>query len=207
MILVMSGCTSKDNSSSAPPKTGSPSVGVAASGGASTSKGGAKRIILLNNTDSPFWDAARAGIKKAQEDLKLADVGLSASMDSNDGTETGQIEKLRQYGTQSDIVAVIISPISSTNPAIADELKKLKAKGVTVAVIYTEYVPLVDEPDFYTQISQAKIDQIEPNLKACASPGQFYKPGNGAQIASMMSDIVEGNAQTAVAAKTPRLVQ
>jgi ribose transport system substrate-binding protein len=132
MILVMSGCTSKDNSSSAPPKTGSPSAGVIGSGGASTSKGGAKRIILLNNTDSPFWDAARAGIKKAQEDLKLADVGFSASMDSNDGTETGQIEKLRQYGTQSDIAAVIISPISSTNPAIADELKKLKAKGVTI---------------------------------------------------------------------------
>lgn len=132
MILVMSGCTNKESSSSAQPKTGSPNAGGGASVGSSSSKGGTKRIILLNNTESPFWDAARAGIKKAQDDLKLTDVGFTASMDTNDGTENGQIEKLRQYGTQSDIFAVIISPISSTNPAIADELKKLKAKGVTI---------------------------------------------------------------------------
>lgn len=124
--LLMVGCTGSDNKNAAQPKAGSNSS-------ASTStKSGSKRIILLNNTDSPFWDAARAGIKKAQEDLKLVDSGFTASMDSNDGTETGQIEKLRQYGTQKDIAAVIISPISSTNPAIADELKKLKAKGITI---------------------------------------------------------------------------
>ena len=62
-----------------------------------------KRIVLLNNTDSPFWDAARAGIQQAVEDLKLKEAGYTASMDSNDGTEQGQIEKLRQYGTQKDI--------------------------------------------------------------------------------------------------------
>ncbi len=94
--------------------------------------GGLKRIVLLNNTDSPFWDAARAGIAKAVEELKLSEAGFTAGMDSNDGTEQGQIEKLRQYGTQADIVAVIISPTSASNLAIADELKKLKEKGVIV---------------------------------------------------------------------------
>lgn len=131
LIVLLGGCSGNESKPSVQSKSGSPNAG-AASTGDSSAKRVAKRIILLNNTDSPFWDAARAGIKKAQDDLKLSDVGLSASMDSNDGTETGQIEKLRQYGTQSDIVAVIISPISSTNPAIADELKKLKAKGVTI---------------------------------------------------------------------------
>lgn len=121
VAMLLAGCTGSDNKNAG--------AGASAS---SPTKAGAKRIILLNNTDSPFWDAARAGIKKAQEDLKLTDAGFTASMDSNDGTETGQIEKLRQYGTQSDIAAVIISPISSTNPAIADELKKLKAKGITI---------------------------------------------------------------------------
>lgn len=102
------------------------------SGNGAGGKSGSKRIVLLNNTDSPFWDAARAGIKKAAEDLKLAEAGFSAGMDSNDGTENGQIEKLRQYGTQSDIAAVIISPISSSNPAIAEELDNLKKKGVII---------------------------------------------------------------------------
>lgn len=101
-------------------------------GTASKTEGKKGRIVLLNNTDSPYWDAARAGIKQAVIDLKLADLGISAGMDSNDGTEQGQIDKLRQYGTQSDIIAVVISPISSTNPAIADELEKLKKKGVIV---------------------------------------------------------------------------
>lgn len=123
IAMLVVGCTGSDNKNSGKP------AGSSASG---PTKAGSKRIILLNNTDSPFWDAARAGIKKAQEELKLSDAGFTASMDSNDGTETGQIEKLRQYGTQSDIAAVIISPISSTNPAIADELKKLKAKGITI---------------------------------------------------------------------------
>jgi len=132
MLLILAGCTGSSDSKSGTSKTGSANAGATATGDASASKGGSKRIILLNNTDSPFWDAARAGIKKAQDDLKLTDVGFTASMDSNDGTETGQIEKLRQYGTQSDIAAVIISPISATNPAIADELKKLKAKGITI---------------------------------------------------------------------------
>lgn len=117
--MLTAGCDSKKS-------------GSASGGGSSGSSSGTKRIVLLNNTDSPFWDAARAGIKKAAEDLKLADAGFSASMDSNDGTENGQIEKLRQYGTQSDIAAVIISPISSTNPAIAEELGNLKKKGIII---------------------------------------------------------------------------
>ncbi|MFN6304185.1 MAG: substrate-binding domain-containing protein [Planctomycetota bacterium] len=128
--MIFGGCTPSDNKNAGQPKATSPNSDSASS--VSSAKPTAKRIILLNNTDSPFWDAARAGINKAQADLKLADSGFSASMDSNDGTETGQIEKLRQYGTQKDIAAVIISPISSTNPAIADELKNLKNKGITI---------------------------------------------------------------------------
>ncbi|MCA9132589.1 MAG: hypothetical protein KDA45_05530, partial [Planctomycetales bacterium] len=98
----------------------------------SASGGGLKRIVLLNNTDSPFWDAARAGIAKAVEELQLEKAGFTAGLDTNDGSEQGQIEKLRQYGTQNDVAAVIISPISASNPAIADELKKLKEKGILI---------------------------------------------------------------------------
>lgn len=151
VVVMLSGCTGGESKNSSATNSGKPNAGVASSGtGGVTSKGGTKRIILLNNTDSPFWDAARAGIKKAQDDLKLTDVGFTASMDSNDGTETGQIEKLRQYGTQSDIAAVIISPISSTNPAIADELKKLKAKGVTIGCFDSDLdKKFIENREFY----------------------------------------------------------
>ncbi|MEO8271255.1 MAG: substrate-binding domain-containing protein, partial [Aureliella sp.] len=127
IAAISSGCT--PNSASKP---GSSS---------STGEAGTKRIVLLNNTDSPFWDAARAGIAKAAEDLKLSEKGFAAGMDSNDGTEQGQIEKLRQYGTQNDVAAVIISPLSATNPAIADELKKLQEKGVIIGCFDSDLDP------------------------------------------------------------------
>lgn len=120
------------------------------SGGGSTAKGATKRIILLNNTDSPFWDAARAGIAKAVEDLKLTEAGYTAGMDTNSNAEEGQIEKLRQYGTQDDIVAVIISPTSATNPAIADELRKLGKKGIIVGTFDSDLDPkFQDIREFY----------------------------------------------------------
>lgn len=122
------------------PREGAGGKNGAAAPGRSSGTG-TKRIVLLNNTDSPFWDAARAGIAKAVVDLKLADQGFTAGMDSNDGTEQGQIEKLRQYGSQNDVAAVIISPLSATNAAIADELKKLKAQGVIIGCFDSDLDP------------------------------------------------------------------
>jgi ribose transport system substrate-binding protein len=94
-----------------------------------------KRIVFLNNTNSPFWDACRAGMVEAEKELKLSGIGLTTVMEVNDGTPSGQIDKLRQFGSQSDIVAVAISPIVADNPAIADELKKLRAKGLAVICV------------------------------------------------------------------------
>ena len=121
-VLVTLGCAPGSSTTS-----GNTTTTAGSAGG-----GGTKRIVLLNNTDSPFWDAARKGIEQAVKELNLAEKGFTAGMDSNDGTEQGQIDRLRQYGTQSDIFAVIISPLSAGNAAIADELKKLKAKGVII---------------------------------------------------------------------------
>ena len=126
--VFLMGCTGESNSTG----TGGPNARSGAGGGVDSAARGTRRIILLNNTDSPFWDAARAGIDKVAEDLKLKEAGFAASMDTNNGTDEGQIEKLRQYGTQDDVAAVIISPTSATNPAVVDELKKLKDKGVIV---------------------------------------------------------------------------
>ena len=132
-FLLLPGCTESSDSTS----SGKLNVVPGAGAGPTTSE--TRRIILLNNTDSPFWDAARAGIDKAAEDLKLKDAGFTASMDTNNGTDEGQIEKLRQYGTQDDIAAVIISPTSASNPAVVDELKTLKDKGVIIGTFDSDF--------------------------------------------------------------------
>jgi ribose transport system substrate-binding protein len=93
---------------------------------------GLKRLVLLNNNPSPFWAAARAGIDDANRELKLEAAGLRALMEDNDGTPQGQLDKLRQFASQSDIAGVGISALDASNTAVAEELRKLRAKGVHV---------------------------------------------------------------------------
>lgn len=94
-----------------------------------------KRIIVLENGNSPFWDAARAGLQDAAKKLKLKRAALSAVLEVNDGTPAGQLEKLQQFNTQSDIVGVGVSAVDADNAAIAEELRKLQKRGVAVVTI------------------------------------------------------------------------
>jgi ribose transport system substrate-binding protein len=113
-MLSVAGCNQSD-------KTGSGSV--------------KKRLILLTNGNSPFWDACRFGLLDGAKEFKLDEMGIEAVMEVNDGTPKGQIDKLRQFGTQSDIVAVAVSALTADNAQVAEEMKKLQAKGVHVICV------------------------------------------------------------------------
>jgi ribose transport system substrate-binding protein len=106
--------------------------------------GGEKRLVILTNGDSPYWDACRAGLMAANSELKLSDSGLKAVLDVNDGTPQGQLLKLQQYGTQSDIAGIGVSAIDANNVAIADELRALQKKGIKVLTIDSD----LDRKDF-----------------------------------------------------------
>ena len=118
-LLFLSGCQSE-----IPREAGS--------GGSTATPVATRRIIILVNNPSSFWDACRAGVLDANRELNLESQGLVASMEVPDGTIQGQLDRLRQFATQSDIAAIGISPLESDNAAIADELKKLKEKGVHI---------------------------------------------------------------------------
>jgi ribose transport system substrate-binding protein len=105
------------------------------SGGSKDGAAGVKRIIILTNGNSPFWDAAGVGVTEADKKLDLEKAGLKAVVETNDGTDGGQIKKLRQYGTQSDIVAIGLSVNTAGNQAIVDEMKKLRDKGIHIVTI------------------------------------------------------------------------
>jgi ribose transport system substrate-binding protein len=108
---------------------------IALAAGAGCSGRSEKRIIILTNGNSPFWDAARVGLEEAEKDLKLKDVGLRAVLDVNDSTAKGQLDKLRQYASQSDIAGVGVSAIDANNAAIADQLRELREKGIHVVTV------------------------------------------------------------------------
>ncbi|HMF13289.1 MAG TPA: substrate-binding domain-containing protein [Gemmataceae bacterium] len=105
-------------------------------GGCGTNKAeGQKRIIILTNGNSPFWDACRVGLEEANTKLDLKNAGLVAELDVNNGTPKGQIDKLRQYASQDDVVAVGVSALDAANVAVADELRGLQKKGVKILTI------------------------------------------------------------------------
>lgn len=112
----------------------------------------------MTNGNSPFWDACRVGMQAAETEFKIADAGLTAVLEVNDGTAQGQLDKLRQYGSQSDIAAVIITVTDSENVAIAEELKNLAAKGV---------VTFTFDSDFKGDLQSARPYFIGTNNTAC----------------------------------------
>jgi len=108
-------------------------VGFSGCGGKASNE---KRIIILTNGESPFWDAARQGLKQAEKDLKLQEAGLHAQLIINSpSTEEGQLERLPQLASQSDIVALGVSVTKEDNAAIAGQLRQLKEKGIPVITV------------------------------------------------------------------------
>ncbi len=124
--LFTLGCDTSGTESPEPP------TGETGTNGADAGK---KRFILLTNGNSPFWDACRFGLKEAEKTFNLAEAGLTAIMEVNDGTPKGQIDKLRQFGSQSDVVGVAISALDAANAAVANEMKNLRQWGVHVVTV------------------------------------------------------------------------
>lgn len=121
LLLAAAACSSSKTPPNPEVSSGGTSPGATAGG---------KRFIVLMNNNSPFWDAVGVGVKQAAKEL-----GVEAVLETNDGTPQGQINKLQQYGTQSDVAGVAISVTEGDNLAIADEMKALQAKGIHVVTI------------------------------------------------------------------------
>lgn len=122
LALLVAGC---NNATSDSGKTGAPAASDAA----------LKRLIILTNGNSPYWDAARVGMVEAAKKLDIEKAGLTAVMEVNDGSPEGQISKLRQFASQSDSVAVAVSALDANNAAVAAEMEDLQDKGVQVIAI------------------------------------------------------------------------
>ncbi len=132
---VLAGCGGGSSTTASRDANATKSAGGQAAAGKTSAPSEIKRIIILTNGNSPFWDAARAGLQDAERELKLKSAGLRAVLEVNNNTPEGQIEKLQQFNSQGDIVGVGISALDEDNVAVADELKKLKQRGVHVVTV------------------------------------------------------------------------
>ena len=134
MLLVLCGCLALAGCSEQRAVTPSTTAtgGFTASGSGSS---GPKRLIFITNGDDPFWDACNAGLIEGAKQFGIESQGLRVVMEKNNATAQGQIEKLRQLGSQSDVAGVAISVIQAENAAIVEEMKNLAAKGVKVVTV------------------------------------------------------------------------
>ena len=126
--LALAGCS--DQRAANQPTT---TAGTASGSGSGSS--GPKRLIFITNGDDPFWDACNAGLIEGAKQFGIESQGLRVVMEKNNATAQGQIEKLRQLGSQSDVAGVAISVIQAENAAIVEEMKNLAAKGVKVITV------------------------------------------------------------------------
>lgn len=153
-------------------------------GGARGGDGPPKRFIVLMNNNSPFWDAVGKGVEMAAREL-----GVTAILETNDGTEQGQINSLKQFGTQSDIAAVGISVLKADVAAIADEMRALQSKGVKVITIDSDV-----NREFYRDARAAFVGTN--NFEAGRELGKAakaLKPG-GAKYVTFVGQLTAQNA-------------
>ena len=73
-----------------------------------------------------------------------------------------------------------------TQPFNPAQCAALKAKGVTVGVIYTTYLSMPSD-QAYVDLVQPFASQLSPNLQACASPGWFYEASDATDIQSAIN--------------------
>jgi ribose transport system substrate-binding protein len=120
--------------------TGGGQAGGTATGGsgktAGSSAAGDFKIVILTNGSSPFWDACDRGLKDAG-----AKLGVRVELVRNDATEGGQIRRLEQIATQSDVKGVGVSVLESQAEGVLERMQALRAKGVKVITVDSDGKP------------------------------------------------------------------
>ena len=125
-VAFLGGCSGERSPATGPSKPAATPV---------SSTPTARRFIFITNGDDPFWDALLSGLKEGEQRYGCAAAGITVSRDVNNASAEGQIERLRQYATQDDVAGIAISVIQADNQSIAEEMRKLQAKGVKLITV------------------------------------------------------------------------
>ncbi len=131
LTCILHGCGAET-----PPGSGGASGGT---GGTTVTGSGAVhdfKIVILTNGSSPFWDACDRGLKDAG-----AKLGVQVELVRNDSTEGGQIRRLEQLATQSDVKGVGVSVLESQAEGVLEQMQALRAKGVKVITVDSDGKP------------------------------------------------------------------
>ena len=76
----------------------------------------------------------------------------------------------------------------------------IKNRGIRIAVLYTEYLPLPTNT-FYVDNIESFQPNIGPALQACASPGLYYEVETGGDISAALTSLFQIAVQTSYLSK------
>ena len=168
--------------------------------GGKATAAGTKRLILLTNGDDPFWDAMRSGMEDAAKELKLDEAKLKAELDKNDNTPKGQVDKLKQYASQTDVAGVAVSVTDAKNVAIADAMRNLQKQGVKVITVDSDVDRSVARDARFAYLGTDNVTggkELGKTAKGLRPDGGKYVCFVGLKSAANAEERVDGFAQGA----------
>jgi hypothetical protein len=155
--------------------------------------------------------------------LEVYDQGWLTSTNNNDDTDTDYDDAM------NNINGIMPNPGSGTNApgdtpqevlffvtdGVEDEMDSgnrvqslmnnswcstVKNRGIRIAILYTEYLPLPTNAWYNTYIAPFQ-PNIGPTLQNCASPGLYYQVTTGGDISAALASLFQIAVQSAYLAK------
>lgn len=141
-----------------------------------------------NDDEDTNYDAALTGVNNAMPDPGM---GTKAAGDRpqevlffvTDGVEDEDVNGFRKQST--------------LNPALCSAIKN---RGIRIAVLYTEYLPLPTNSWYNFYISPFQ-QNIAPTLQECASPGLYFEVKAGGDISNAMVTLFQSTVESAYLSK------
>jgi ribose transport system substrate-binding protein len=150
--LTLAGCGSSD--------TG----GAAARPGARSS--GPLKLLFITNSNSDWWNAVEKGMRDAGQEF-----GVQVEMRRNDGQVQGQINKLQDALSLTDVQGVAVSVVEAEASGIADRMRELQQDGKIVIAIDSDIaLDYADARSAYIGTNNVKAGEVAGQVAAQLRP-------------------------------------
>jgi Flp pilus assembly protein TadG len=94
-----------------------------------------------------------------------------------------------------------INPLNSSGSEVdKDWCTTIKNRGIRIAVLYTEYLPLAEGSWYLSYVAPIQ-SNIGTQLQACASPGLYYEVTTDGDISAALADLFDLAVQSAYLSK------
>ena len=94
-----------------------------------------------------------------------------------------------------------INPLNNSGSEVfTDWCTTIKNRGIRIAILYTEYLPLPNDTWYNNHVSSYQ-SNIDNQMEACASPGLYYEVTTGGDISAALAQLFQLAVQSAYLSK------